>query len=169
MPALMMHRPRHAQPVRHKSTPRRPTAWADSVSAAAAWLRPLAVAACLGGAAAAAWPAAAQADTTTDALSPNAGSFSNTLAGIGQSICPALVKPGETVASVASQLGVTKGLSPGMAGLVTRMAIQMECPGVMTSLANGKMPFPMPGPGANPLALPGAAPGVPGLFPAPGR
>jgi hypothetical protein len=55
------------------------------------------------------------------------------------------------------------------------MAIQMECPGVMTSLAHGNMPFPvqalggMPGaglgiPGVGP-AMPGAGSGMPGATP----
>jgi hypothetical protein len=127
--------------------------------------RPLAVAAGIL-AAGATLPALAQADTSNDAITTalsgagigNNGSLSNTLAGLGQSICPSLVKPGATVASIASQLSGKTGLSATMAGLVTSMAIQMECPGVMTSLANGKMPFPLMG--ANPLA--------PSPFPSPG-
>jgi hypothetical protein len=128
-------------------------------------LRPLAVAAGLL-AAGAALPALAQADTSNDPITAalgglgngTNGSLSNALAGIGQSICPSLVKPGATLATVASQLGATKGLPPAMAGMVASMAIQMECPGMMASLANGKMPFPLMG--ANPLA--------PSPFPAPG-
>ncbi|OBA57612.1 hypothetical protein A5647_24095 [Mycobacterium sp. 1100029.7] len=122
-------------------------------------------------------PALAQADTSNDPITAalggvgrgNNGSLNNTLAGIGQSICPSLVKPGATLASVASQLGATKGLPPGMAGMVAGMAIQMECPGMMTSLANGQMPFPMPGVGPGPLGLPGAGPAAPSPFAFPGR
>jgi hypothetical protein len=85
----------------------------------------------------------------------NNGSLSNTMAGLGQSICPMLVKPGATVASVASQVAGGMQVSPAIAGL----AIQMGCPGFMTSLANGKMPFPLQVPGVNP------APQIPFLSP----
>jgi hypothetical protein len=134
------------------------------MNAASGALRPLAVAAGIL-AAGATLPALAQADTSNDPISTalngagigNNGSLSNTIAGIGQSICPSLVKPGATVASIAAQLSGKTGLAPAMAGLVTSMAIQMECPGMMTSLANGKMPFPLMGPSAapNPLQFPG--------------
>jgi hypothetical protein len=135
------------------------------MNAASVALRPLAVAAGVL-AAGATLPALAQADTSNDAITTalsgagigNNGSLSNTIAGIGQSICPSLVKPGATVASIAAQLSGKTGLAPAMAGLVTSMAIQMECPGMMTSLANGKMPFPLMG--ANPLS--------PSPFPSPG-
>ena len=65
-----------------------------------------------------------------------------------------------------------------MAGMVASMAIQMECPGMMTSLANGKMPFPIPGANsmpmlgggpAAPMPLLGGAPAAPGPFAFPGR
>ncbi|SOX55762.1 DUF732 domain-containing protein [Mycobacterium ahvazicum] len=156
MTALMMFRPRHST-----------AAWADFINAASGAVRPLAVAAGVL-AAAATLPALAQADTSNDPITAalgglgngTNGSLTNALAGIGQSICPSLVKPGATLASVASQLGATKGLSPTMAGLVASMAIQMECPGMMTSVANGKMPFPLQVPGANPSLGPAA----PGLF-----
>jgi hypothetical protein len=69
-----------------------------------------------------------------------------------------LVKPGATLASVVSQFSGKSGLSPGMAGLVASMAIQMECPGMMASVANGKMPFPLPGVGGNASPIPGLLP-----------
>jgi hypothetical protein len=82
-------------------------------------------------------------------------------AAIGQSICPMLVQPGATLASIASQLTGSTGLSPGMAGFVATLAIQAECPSFMQSLANGKMPFPLQGLGANtPLAVLGQSPGA---------
>jgi hypothetical protein len=61
-----------------------------------------------------------------------------------------------------------------MAGFLASMAIQSQCPGFMTSVANGNMPFPLPGAGAPglPLGLPGA-PGpqslLPGINPAGGQ
>jgi hypothetical protein len=55
-----------------------------------------------------------------------------------------------------------------VAGFLASMAIQAECPGFMTSVANGNMPFPIPGtsgPGL-PLGLPGApSPGPQSLLP----
>ncbi|MCV7412172.1 hypothetical protein AWC05_13295 [Mycobacterium florentinum] len=173
MTALMMYRP---WTVRRSTEVHQPTVWADFINAAAAALRPLAVAAGIL-TAGAALPALAQADPSPDPITPalngmgngTNGSVTNSLAGIGQSICPALVKPGATLASVTSQLGLIKGLPPNMAGMVASMAIQMECPGVMTSLANGKMPFPMQLPGANPFPLPGAGPAAPAPFALPGR
>jgi hypothetical protein len=114
----------------------------------------------------------------------NNGPVSTAIAVIGQSICPMLVQPGATFASTASQMAGNTGLSPPIAGFVTSMAIQMECPGIMTSLANGNMPFPLPGanpappvpfqlPGANPVspmpfALPGANPAPPNPLQLPG-
>ncbi|WAJ43628.1 hypothetical protein OK015_20875 [Mycobacterium sp. Aquia_216] len=162
----MTYRPWTSQTIRRRCEVRHSTARADFINAAAAALRPLAVAAGIL-TAGAALPALAQADPSTDPITAalngsgtgTNGSLSNSLAGIGQSICPSLVKPGATLASVTSQLGLIKGLPPNMAGMVASMAIQMECPGVMTSLANGKMPFPMPGANPSmPFQLPGANP-----------
>lgn len=162
MPALRS-RPWSEQSVRRFTVRRRP-ATAVAPWAIGAALRPLAVAAGVM-AAGAALPAIAHADSPTDSITNaltgagagNNGSLSNAVAGIGRSICPSLVKPGATLASITSQVAGTKGLSPGMAGLVTSMAIQMECPGMMTSLANGNMPFPMPGLGGQGIpSLPGA-------------
>jgi hypothetical protein len=51
-----------------------------------------------------------------------------------------------------------------MAGFLAQMAIQSQCPGWINSVANGNMPFPLPGAGGPglPLGLPGApAPGLP--------
>jgi len=113
----------------------------------------------------------------------NNGPTSNALAGMGQSICPMLVQPGATVASIASQLSGSTGLPPGLVGLAASMAIQMGCPGFMNSLANGQIPGPLQGPlqglagnpgSPSPFQLPGANPGQgvplspPGANPAPG-
>ncbi|ORW59363.1 hypothetical protein AWC20_10540 [Mycobacterium parmense] len=150
-------------------------------------LRPLVVAAGVIAAGAASMPTA-HADPPpgsplTNLGIGNNGPMSNALAGMGQSICPMLVQPGATVASIASQLTGSGGVSPGIAGMVATMAIQMGCPGFMQSLANGQMPGVLQGPlqglagnpgSPGPLGLPGAnpAPGMPmaplGANPAPG-
>ncbi|HKP40090.1 DUF732 domain-containing protein [Mycobacterium sp.] len=87
--------------------------------------------------------APASADPTTD------NSFLNTLtnAGIGyndpasteqlgQSICPMLVEPGKSLASVYSTVS-NNGINPDMAAFFTGIAISMYCPSMMTSLGNG--------------------------------
>ncbi|SPM39833.1 hypothetical protein MNAB215_2026 [Mycobacterium numidiamassiliense] len=149
MAALKTSRPSTTQTVRLSSV-LRPVAVAAGVLAAAATL-----------------PAIAHADPSTDPISAalggaglggagmggagnNGGSLTDKIAGIGQSICPSLVKPGATLASITSKLSGNSGLSPGIAGMVATMAIQMECPSMMTSLAHGQMPnmpFPMQMPG----------------------
>ena len=93
--------------------------------------------------AAAAFVAPAHADTTADtsflsALS-NAGIGYNDPAGteqLGQSICPMLVEPGKSMASVYSTVS-NKGISPDMAAFFTGIAISMYCPTMMSSLGNG--------------------------------
>ena len=77
----------------------------------------------------------------------NNGPVSGAIAQMGQSICPMLVKPGGSLASNAAQISGHGGLAPPMAGFLASMAIQAECPGFMTSVANGNMPFPIPGAG----------------------
>jgi hypothetical protein len=166
MAALMTSRPSTTPTVRRPSAVRRTTVWGGFVNAASAGLRPLAVAAGVA-VAGAMLPAVAHADTPTDPISNaltgvgigNNGSVSAAIAGLGRSICPSLVKPGATLASIASRVSGNTGLSPNMAGMVTTMAIQMECPSFMTSLANGNMPFPLQTPGLNPFpSIPGASP-----------
>lgn len=94
-------------------------------------------------AAATAAPATAHADATSDALLStlaNSGvsvANPNMAVSMAQSICPMLVKPGGNFASIASQMGGTNGVSPGMANLFTSIAISMYCPSMMASLANG--------------------------------
>jgi hypothetical protein len=78
---------------------------------------------------------------------------------LGQSVCPMLVQPGQSFASVASSMG-NQGISPGMASFFTGIAIQMYCPQMMSSIGNGSfMNFLQQTPGV---------PGVPGLTGAPG-
>lgn len=156
MAALMTYRPWTTQ-----------TRWAAVINAASAALRPLAVAVGVI-AAGATLPASAHADTPNDPIAAaltgagiaNNGSVSNALAGLGQAICPSLAKPGATLASIASKVSGNTGLSPNMAGLVTGMAIQMECPGFMTSLANGNMPFPLQSAAHSLPSIPFQSPGA---------
>ncbi len=180
MTALTMYRPWTSPTIRRSSVVRQLAAWVDLINAAAAVLRPLVVtAAVITAAATSSTPAHADPnnDSITNALNKagigNNGPVSTAIAGIGQSICPMLVKPGATFASMASQMAGNTGLSPAIAGFVTSMAIQMECPGVMTSIANGNMPFPLQAPGADPAPpIPfqpsGANPGPPIPFALPG-
>jgi hypothetical protein len=88
-------------------------------------------------------PAPARADVVSDQLLStltNSGvSYSdpNMAVSMAQSICPMLAQPGGNFAGVASQMGGTNGISPGMANLFTSIAISMYCPSMMASLANG--------------------------------
>ena len=138
-------------------------------------LRPVIVTAGVCAAALASIPAA-HADSVGDAMAPvlngvgigNNGPVSGAIAQMGQSICPMLVKPGGSLASNAAQISGHGGLAPPVAGFLASMAIQAECPGFMTSVANGNMPFPIPGAGGPglPLGLPGApSPGPQSLLP----
>jgi hypothetical protein len=87
--------------------------------------------------------APAQADPTTDnsflsALS-SAGIGYNDPASteqLGQSICPMLVEPGKSMASVYSTVS-NQGISPDMAAFFTGIAISMYCPSMMSSIGNG--------------------------------
>jgi hypothetical protein len=81
---------------------------------------------------------------------------------MAQSICPLLSQPGGNFAAVASQMGGTNGISPGMANLFTSIAISMYCPSMMASLANGSWL----GRGAG-LGFPGKS-GIPGMSDIPG-
>ena len=55
---------------------------------------------------------------------------------LGQSICPMLVEPGKSVASVYSTV-TNNGINPDMAAFFTGIAISMYCPQMMSSLGNG--------------------------------
>lgn len=93
--------------------------------------------------AASAAPAPAHADAISDSFLSaltNSGvtvADPNMAVSMAQSICPLLVKPGGNFAAVASQMGGTNGVSPGMANSFTSIAISMYCPSMMASLANG--------------------------------
>jgi hypothetical protein len=114
-------------------------------------------------------PAPAHADAVSDAflhsLSTSGVSYADPNAAVtmAQSICPMLAQPGGNFAAVASQMGGTNGVSPGMANLFTSIAISMYCPSMMASLANGNwigQGTQMGGFGGQ--AIPGI-PGMPGI------
>jgi hypothetical protein len=57
---------------------------------------------------------------------------------LGQSVCPMLVEPGKSFASVASSVGAApNGISPDMAAFFTGIAISMYCPSMMSGIGNG--------------------------------
>jgi len=60
----------------------------------------------------------------------------NATATLGQTVCPMLVEPGKSFASVASTVA-NNGISPDMAAFFTGIAISMYCPSMMSSLGNG--------------------------------
>lgn len=82
---------------------------------------------------------------------------------LGQSVCPMLVQPGQSFASVASSMG-NQGISPGMASFFTGIAIQMYCPQMMSSIADGSILNSLQGTGGG---IPGVS-GIPGLSGIPG-
>jgi hypothetical protein len=106
--------------------------------------------------------APARADAVSDnflsALTNSGVSYGDpgTAVSMAQSICPLLSQPGGNFAGVASQMGGTNGVSPGMASLFTSIAISMYCPTMMASIANGD------------FMNQGSQPGIPGLSGIPG-
>jgi len=57
---------------------------------------------------------------------------------LGQSVCPMLVEPGKSFASVYSTV-TNNGINPDMAAFFTGIAISMYCPSMMSSLGNGTL------------------------------
>jgi Protein of unknown function (DUF732) len=57
---------------------------------------------------------------------------------LGQSVCPLLVEPGKSFASVATSVA-NNGINPDVAAFFTGIAISMYCPQMMTSLGNGTL------------------------------
>ena len=55
---------------------------------------------------------------------------------LGQRVCPMLVEPGKSIASVYSTV-TNNGINPAMAAFFTGIAIQMYCPQMINSLGNG--------------------------------
>jgi hypothetical protein len=137
----------------------------DIIAGSASVLRPLIVSLGVIGAAMV-WSPSAKADIVGDALGDigigNNGPVSSAIAQVGTSICPMLVQPGSQMASNLTQASGNGGLAPPVAGMVTSMAIQSQCPAFMTALANGNLPALMGG-GIPSPPLGGGTPGLPGL------
>jgi hypothetical protein len=131
----------------------------DVLAASAAVLCPVVVSVAVI-AAALTWPPPAHADPVGDSITTvlnsvgigNNGPLSTASAQVGQSICPMLVQLGSNFASNATRVSGNGGLAPPIAGFVTGMAIQSQCPALMTAIANGNWPFPLTG------AMPSPAP-----------
>jgi hypothetical protein len=136
----------------------------DIIAGSAAVLRPLIVSLGVIGAAMV-WSPSAKADIVGDALGDigigNNGPVSSAIAQVGTSICPMLVQPGSKMASNLTQASGNGGIAPPVAGMVTQMAIQSQCPSFMTALANGNLPALMGG--GIPSSPLGGTPGLPGL------
>jgi uncharacterized protein DUF732 len=107
--------------------------------------------------------APAPADTTNDAFlnALNGAGIGyndpNATAALGERVCPMLVEPGKSLASVYSTVA-NNGISPGMASFFTGIAISMYCPQMMGSIGNGTFLNQLQGL----QGLPGV-PGVPGM------
>jgi hypothetical protein len=86
--------------------------------------------------------APAHADTIDDAFLnalTNGGLAYNNPAStvaLGESVCPMLVEPGKSFASVYSRVA-NNGIPPEMAAFFTGIAISMYCPQMMSSIGNG--------------------------------
>jgi hypothetical protein len=112
-----------------------------------------------------AFAAPVSADPTNDAflsaLNRSGVGFSdpNATAALGQSVCPMLVEPGKSLATVYSTVS-NNGISPGMAAFFTGIAIQMYCPQMMGSIGNGTFLNMLQ---QTPGGIPGGIPGIPGL------
>jgi hypothetical protein len=84
----------------------------------------------------------AQADPIDDAflaaLSDAGVGFANPVdtVRLGESVCPMLVEPGESLAKVYSQVS-NNGIPPDMAAFFTGIAISMYCPQMVASVGNG--------------------------------
>jgi hypothetical protein len=74
---------------------------------------------------------------------------------LGRSICPMLVEPGKSLASVYSTV-TNNGINPDMAAFFTGIAISMYCPSMMTGIGNGTLLNQLGGlNGLNGLQIPG--------------
>ncbi|MHC9293986.1 DUF732 domain-containing protein [Mycobacterium sp. LTG2003] len=59
---------------------------------------------------------------------------------LGQQVCPMLVEPGKSFASVATKLrGDRSVVSPDVAAFFTGIAISMYCPQMMSSIGDGTL------------------------------
>lgn len=93
---------------------------------------------------AAAVAAPANADTLDDTFLDSLANAGITTAmnptdtvALGQSVCPMLVEPGKSFAAVASQVGLTQGLSPEAASLFAGIAISAYCPSMIANITDG--------------------------------
>ena len=78
----------------------------------------------------------------------NSANPANTVA-LGQQVCPMLVEPGKSLASVYSTVS-NNGIPPEMAAFFTGIAISMYCPQMMSSIGNGTFLDWLRVPGLNP-------------------
>lgn len=99
--------------------------------------------------------APAQADSSSDAFlaaltnagldtvgSADVANAANAVA-LGQSVCPMLVEPGQSVADVAAKVADASGMSLGAGTMFTGIAISAFCPTVMSSIGSGVPPIPL--------------------------
>jgi Protein of unknown function (DUF732) len=63
---------------------------------------------------------------------------------IGESVCPMLVEPGQTVANLAAGVADALGRPLGPATMFTGLAISVFCPGAVAAIADGRSPVPLP-------------------------
>ena len=63
---------------------------------------------------------------------------------VGHQVCPMLADPGQNAADVAAKVADMGGMSLGPATMFTGLAISMFCPAMMSSIANGTSPIPLP-------------------------
>ena len=67
-----------------------------------------------------------------------------TVADVAQSVCPLMSQQGQATADAAAKVADATGRSLGPAPMFTGLAISMYCPGVLSSLGEGKLPVEMP-------------------------
>lgn len=104
-------------------------------------------------------PARADAPNGSADSGGNGGPLHDAVEDFGQSLCPKLVKPGSDLATAVSEMQGNSGLAPTMTGMIAGLAIQLECPAFMSSVADGRLPQALQqagkGPTAPLLQLPG--------------
>ncbi|MGV0853449.1 DUF732 domain-containing protein [Mycolicibacterium phlei] len=68
----------------------------------------------------------------------------NRAVAVGHQVCPMLAEPGQDAANVAAKVADMGGMSLGPATMFTGIAISMFCPAMVSSIANGESPIPLP-------------------------
>ncbi|MGB0972621.1 MAG: DUF732 domain-containing protein [Mycobacterium sp.] len=81
----------------------------------------------------------AQADSDLVGIDPG-----RTADAIAQSVCPVMAERGQATADAAAKVADATGKSLGPATMFTGLAISMYCPGVVSSLGDGKLPVDVP-------------------------